>query len=217
MGLFSKLFGRTKESSKSHVRRWAERRQKELRYPNEFTPENLFAALIYGLGTFAKEKPSRKTPSDLKGLGIDPTEHFGSDATLFEVGCYLYFLLDLWLFQNKPHLRDEISTTFLREFDLLFTEALGINNVSELFNERIGKYGELARAGADMEKYHFYLSQLILRTKDGTPPSTYNFDQEPLNLSLLEDTGIKMELLIWEQSMLPAIIESLKNYYKFVE
>lgn len=217
MGILPSLFGKDEQDSASYVRAWAKRRGRELRHSYDLTPENLFAATMSVLSTFGMKQPRRKIPRNLKGLGIDATEHFGTDAALFEVGCYLYFRLDLWLFRNKPHLREEISTVFVREFDRLFTEALGINTVSKLFAHRVEKYAELVRSGAKINDYHFYLSQLILRTKDGTPPDAYDFDHEPLNLNAVEDMGVKMELLTWEETMIPILVEGLKKYFEIIE
>lgn len=123
----------------------------------------------------------------------------------------------IWIFLKKPHLREEISRTFVREFNQLFSEALGIDNVHELFDERVSKYAEIARKGDDLKEYHLYLSQLILRTKNDTLPKTYNFDHDPLTLDFWGDIGLKTELLAWEQYMMPGLIKSLENYCSMVE
>ena len=44
----------------SYIREWANKKQEELKYSNDITPENLFAGMMYGLGTFAKDNPRRK-------------------------------------------------------------------------------------------------------------------------------------------------------------
>jgi hypothetical protein len=172
---------------------------------------------MYGLVSFGKDDPRRKKDEKLQALGLDITKHYSGDASLFELGCYLYFRVDVWLFKNKPNLREKISTTFIREYNKLFAEALGLRDLSERFAERIDKYGELIRKGEDIERYHFYLSQLILKTKDNAPPQKYDFDRMPLSLSFLEDTGVKMELISWEKAMIPVILESLNKYCTLLE
>jgi len=218
MGFLSNILMTSKQPSDSYVREWAEQRANELRYSQEVSPEVLFAGMILGLATFARKDPRRKTPRKLKDLGIDAAEHYSGDAALFEVGCYLYFRTDLWFALNEPKLRDELSTTFVREFNLLFTRALEIDNVADIFTERVSKYGEFARNEADLKKYHFYLTELVLRTKDGAPPSTYKFEDEPLLiLNAFERFGVQTELLGWEKGMIPALIDCLKRGCSMME
>jgi len=216
MNIFSKFFG-DKEKQQSYVRNWAYKKQEELKYSNDITPENLFAGMMYGLVTFAKDDPRRKKIPEFEKVGLDICRHFGGDASLFEVGCYLYFRIDMWLFLNKPNLRKLISTTFIREFNNLFSYALKLKNIPDILAERVDKYGELARNKEDIQQYYFFLSQLIARTKDNTEPKHYNFGKEPLNLQFFEDTFIKMELISWEKAMMPALIKSLEKYCTLME
>ena len=211
MGFWSSRSKREKGQSpppcSSYVRSWADAKMEELKYTEEVSPENLFTGMMYILATFGKPDPRRKTSPEL----LDVAEHFSGDASLFELGCYIYFRVDMWFFANKPHLRERISRTFVREFVRLFSRALGVENLQPIFTERVSKYRELARKGEDIERYHFYLSQLISRTKDNPLPEHYDWDHAPLNLKFFEDAGIKLELLTWEQAMMPALIESLKE------
>jgi len=98
MCVFSRLFGGSAQNDRSYVRSWAEKRQRELRYSNDLSIENLFAAVMYGLSSFGKKNMRRSNPSELKGLGFDASEHYSGDAALFELGCYMYFRLNLWLY-----------------------------------------------------------------------------------------------------------------------
>lgn len=216
MSILSKLFSNPNKQKDSYVRRWAEHRLKELSSSNEITQDHLFAAIMFALGTFGWKYPGRET---IPGL-IDMTQHFGSDATLFEVGCYLYFRLCDFLASLRitANLRNEISKAFIREFCSLFTNALGIDKVPELVVQRFKKYLELKHTGAELKVYHFHLSQLIARTKDGTLPQAYDFDNEPVNLDFAQNFAIEMELKTWEQCMMtPALTESLANYCKLKE
>lgn len=207
MGIF-----KSDRESRLYVRDWAERRRSELQHSDDVvTPEGLFAGIIFCLAAFSRGKAHK--------LATFSSEDYSSDATLFELGCYLYFRLDMWLFLKKPHLKEEISGTFQREFDRLFTKALGIENVHELFDERVSKYAEIARTskGDDLKECHFYLLQLILRTEKGTLPRTYDFDHEPLSLDFWANAGLKTELLSWEQYMMPSAIKAMEYYCSLVE
>jgi len=213
MGILSKLFGGQKESDGSYVCAWADRRQRELRTSDHLSPENLFAAMMYGLATFGKKDPRSKTPSELKGMRLDTSGNYSDDAALFELGCYMYFRIDIWLYQHEPDRRKEISTVFVREFITLFSQALAAKDIADIFSQRVSGFGQLARNGADAERYHFHLSQLILRSGDNRHPENYDFDTAPLMIAgIFEDMGVKIELASWEQAMLPAMVESLKNY-----
>ncbi len=218
MGVFSRLFGGSAQNDSSYVRSWAEKRQRELRYSNDLSIENLFAAMMYGLSSFGKKDMRRSTPSELKGLGFDASEHYSGDAALFELGCYMYFRLDLWLYQHKPHHREDISTTFANEFTKLFTQALNSRDIPVLFNQRISQYAKLAQTGTDAEEYHYHLSQLILSTKDNKPPESYDFENEPVMITgIFEDMGVKIALAAWEKGIIPALIKTLEKYCDLTE
>ena len=218
MGVFSRLFGGSAQNDRSYVRSWAEKHKRELRYSNDLSIENLFAAMMYGLSSFGKKDMKRSTPSKLKGLGIDASEHYSGDAALFELGCYMYFRLDLWLHQHKPNRREDISTTFANRFTELFTQALSSRDIPALFDQRMSQYAKLARTGADVETYHFHLDQLILRTKDNQLPGSYNFENGPVMITdFFEDMGVKIALAAWEKGIIPALIKTLEKYCDLTE
>ena len=213
MGVLSKLFGSSGKKDKSYVRTWAEKRKYELRHSYDISSDNLFAAMMYGLSSFGKKDPKRNMSSDLKKLGMDSSEQFSGDEALFELGCYMFFRVDLWLFKNEPSRREVLSTSFTNNFIALFSQALDSKKIPKIFDKRISGYRQLVRNGADAERYHYHLSQLILRTKDNQPPEDYDFDSSPVMITgIFEDMGLKIELASWEQGMLPATIESLKNF-----
>ena len=211
MGIFSRLFGGSRQKDKSYVRAWVEKHKSELCHSNDLSPKNLFVALMYGLSCFGKNDLVGTIPSDFEELGIDVTGQFSSDGALFELGCYMFFHIDLWLFKNEPDRREEISYTFIDEFIELFSQALGSKKIPMLFEERLSGYGELVRTGTDTERYHHHLSQLILLTKNTQLPEAYDFDNSTLMLTI-EDVHVKVDLANWETIILPAMIENLENY-----
>ncbi len=216
MSFLSRLFGGTRAISNSFIVQWAERKKKELRFSNQITPENMFAGFIYGLSSFAKSIEQFKSGKDIEASAPFSLARFANDSALFELGCYHYFQVDMWLFANRPDLRQRVSQVFIREFIRLFTQALQISNVAELFRQRVEKYAELARTGGNAEEYHRYLSQLILRTKDNQRPKPYDFDNEPPPL-VFEDMLLKTEIGSWETAMVPAMIESMEATTKLLK
>jgi hypothetical protein len=205
----------------SKVRQWTEQRQQELKYSTTLSHEDFFAVIMYGLANFGKPITDEKLYQELQRFepdtGLDASKYYGGDASLFELGCYLYVCIDLWLFSQRPHLRNGISLVYVREFVRLFSTVLGSVDVYELFYQRVKKYGELVRIGEFAPKegdvYNFLsdLTELILRTRDNALPISYIFGHEPLTLSF-EAIGVKMRLILWIETMLPAILESLEKY-----
>lgn len=216
MSFLSRLFGGSRIKSDSFIVQWAERKKKGLRFSNEITPENMFAGFIYGLSSFVKSIEHVEAGKDIEASTLVSLTRFANDSALFELGCYHYFQVDMWLFANRPDLRQRVSQVFIREFIRLFTQALQISNVTQLFRQRVEKYGETARTGGNAEEYHRYLSQLILRTKDNQRPKPYDFDNEPPQL-VFEDMLLKTEIASWETAMVPAMIESMEATTKLLK
>jgi len=219
MGLFSRLFGGPSQDDRSYVRMWAEKRRRELSYSNDLSRENLFAVMMYCLSCFGEKDTAEIVPSEMKELGFDTSDHYSGDASLFELGCYMYVRLDLWLYKHKPDHREAVSTTFVKEFIKLFSQALNSRDILSLFDQRVTQYGKLARTGADLEEYHRHLSQLILRTRDNQLPQSYDFEniKEPLMLGIIDEFGVKTALIAWEEYMLPASLRNIEKYCDLTE
>lgn len=213
--------------SDSYVRAWAKKNFFNLRNTFEDTsyfdlsPENIFIIMMYYLSAFAHPYPKDHIPpdqlSDLKRrkkeLGMDASEFFSNDAALFEVGCYMNFRVDLWLYINHPNHRESLSTYLADRFIELFTKALGSRKIPKLFDQRMSGYGQLARAKADHERYYFNLSQLIFQIKNDQPLEDYSFDTAPaMIMDAYKVYGLKIELLSWEQGFIPGMYETLNSY-----
>ena len=138
------------------------------------------------------------------------------DAALFELGCYLLFRVNVFLFQNHQELRNELLSRLVNLFIALFEKALNQENIGVLFDQRFALYEELLRKSSDIEEYHFYLSQLIAKTKGGKNPIEFDKDRD----LEIKDPGsmlfLKMEQLIWEKEVLPVCIQNVENFIKMV-
>jgi len=218
MSILSRLFREATQGGRSYVRMWAKKCRRELRHSNDLSPENLFAGMMLFLLPFGEKDLEGIIPPEWKGLGFDASEHYSGDATLFEVGCYMYFQLNLWLYQHKPHRREEVCTAFADRFIELFTRALNSRDIPALFDQRISQYAELARTGVDEETYHFHLEQLILRTRDNKLPESYDFKHVPvLIIDVFEHMGLKLALAAWEKGMIPALLKSVESVCDLTE
>jgi len=217
MGLIAKLFGKSR-ARKSYVRDWAKRRRSELLHTDNMSIDVLFVAIISYLN-FGKKLPNDSIPAGLRGLGVDPAEHYSGDEALFEIGCYYLFHLDSWLLSKEPHLRKELSTALTTRFLKLFSHALGTDNLPGIVRQRAKLYRELARTGADAKEFHFHLSQLVVRTRDNTLPATsYDPDRGPMVIvSLLESWGINGGLQALELIWIPTLHKAIEAYCASLE
>lgn len=214
MGILSGFFGKPQPKSHSLVFEWAEERRKDLQYEDDMTPKNMFAGLIYALATFVRPQPEprqRKEKEEWNLYHSFETE-FANDSTLFELGCYMYFRVDFWLFRNRRDLYGQISPVFFDEFINLFTEVLGIPNIDDLLAERLDGYIGLTGHGNEIQTYHDYLYELILRTKGNRKPEHYGTNSERGTfVGALQEFALRAKLTTWEDVMLPTIIGSVEK------
>ena len=204
--------------SQSKVLEWAEA-QKE---SNEnFPPIKLLSdATIYAITRFALPHPEPAGEMDSMG----ETLHRGAsnvmlsylnDSSLFELGCYVYFRIDLWHVQNKYNeFRERVLNFCLDEFISVFEDALGFDYANEILQNRLDLYGQLIREG-DLEAIDFYLLQLLMRTRNNTLPKVHNFDGLPIEIAdFFEQTFLKIALKSFEAGILPAILQNFKHIYE---
>jgi hypothetical protein len=214
MGILPGLFRKGQPKPDSLILVWAEQRMRETQYENEITPENMFAGLIYALATFVRPEPrpgQRKEKEEWDLYHSFETE-FANDSTLFELGCYMYFRVDFWLFRNRRDLHGQISPVFFDEFINLFTEVLGIPNIDDLLAERLDGYIGLTGRGNEIQTYHDHLYELILRTKGNRKPGHYCTSSEHGTfVGALQEFALRAKLRTWEDIMLPTILGSMEK------
>ena len=193
---------------KSFIRKWAKQKHNKSKHSSTFTPEELFGSIMYGLTSFARPDKRDK----------DFVLQYTGDSSLFEVGCYLYFRIDVWLFNNNPEYREIISSFFLEQFNDLFMQALKINNINSLIDERIDKYGELLREGDEIKQYHRLLIRLLKRTKNNASPQHYDFEKLPVLLDgIFEEMELSIIVVAFEKHIIPAIFSIIKRYFNYLE
>lgn len=201
----------------SYIYNWAIRRERESRCSGRLNPsEQIFSAIIWGLANYCHDVAKVKPPSGGDGAPVYPLEQFSSDAGLFELSCYVYFRLDIWLYQNKPKLREILAVTLADQLISLFSRALEMD-VSEVFDERTAKYGELVNTGAGLKEYHSYLSHLITRTEGGRLHTMNTVANEPLKLDAIGNYLVNSELLDFEKTMIPGLMKSLEGFCDWIE
>ena len=209
MGFLSGLFGGSRPKSNSVVVNWVEKRLKDMRNETAVTPDTVFALFMQIVSTFVSPQSKANKKLEMDVLNVDFAAHYANDSVLFEVGCHTYVLADAWLLSNRSSEREQISKGLADRFIRLFTEALEIENVADLFWYRVGKYAEMLRRGSS--PYPF-LCLGILRAKDNRRPDYYDLKDEPLMWSgVIEDMAIKVRTGEWLKAYIPALEQILEG------
>ena len=194
-----------------NFRHWVLRRRNEIPNGSPLTLENLFAMLMYAVSTIGKEPPS----GSILDIKDKVTNKCWTDATYFEVACYTYYLIDLWLFNNKPNLRATVSKPILHNLDMLFDKVLQIN-ISPIIDRRIDKYAEMTRKRTTPKECHDYLTELILNAASNGLPYALDSDV-PLKLVFFGDVYVKVALGEYVIHMVPEAIRLVNQYCALLE
>ncbi len=216
MGFLSDFFS-DKTDRRSYVLDWLERQDKILlQSTNMLAPQHLFTGVIGNTTKFGQELENLK--EEEKRTTLIDIEDFKGDSTLFELGCYLHFRVDLWLYENALHLRKTIMLTFIDSFEKLFQKALRSKNVPSLFNERITGYGQLIQKGVGTEEFFQHLIQLIIKTKNNRQPKEHDFSGYPITQASAIDVAVITELIIsWEKEVVPHVLRAVEGYCKLFD
>jgi len=227
------------ENSNSKIRIWAKKEEEKSKDQNtkQSMHEALFGALIYGLTNFCETLPEeQKIDQNTELMGKIRRKH-NNDASFFELGCYLFFRIDLWCFKNHhEEWRNRRLSILINQFISLFEEALDTEKLVLVFNNRLDLYGKAIRGKltrvslpgrnqnqtrSDNDKIqdaiYFYLTQLILKTGNNTLPKIYKFNKEgdslivPISLDAFEIFLIFNGILAWEKYILPVSIKAIEN------
>ena len=101
----------------------------------------------------------------------------------------------------------------------LASEALPIENVEHLFVERVKKYRELLLNRADLRTIHFYLCELLNRTRSNIPPKRANFQdfKRGPGFGIYDNVLLTTEIMSFERFMLPKSIDCVEDYIRSSE
>ena len=183
-----------------------------------FSFDMLFKIILFSISQFGMEEGELNDVLDDNFPGEEEWEIFqksySGDSTLFEVGCFLYFLIDQWLRKNKPKINvSSLFNTLLNDFVKQFNKIFGHVNSRDLYKQRYSKYREVEEEGGKIEDYYFYVEQLIFLTENNAQPKEHNFERItifPFTCSL----WIKINFFAWYKSVVPLMDESIKLFIK---
>lgn len=202
--------------NESKIRAWAEI-QAQIENKDQSVLRTLSNAIIYGLSGFSNPLKSVEEQTYCDKINNNIQTMYSGDSSLFEIGCYLYFCIDLWHVRNdKEIFRDKIVYGYLiRSFLELIEATLNIKNSHEIFQNRLKLYGDLARTKP--YRIRFYLTQLVSRTCNNTLPIVHNFDTFTINiLGFVEDMSLALLVDSFDIFIVPACIKSIEKFYTFM-
>lgn len=224
-----------KKNNISKVRAWAEAQEK--RYRNGLEKERpikvLSDSIIRGLSKFCEPKaydkmydkmPDKERKEPYYRLVKKIHLEHSNDASLFEIGCYLYFRIDLWHLQNKKgEYRETVVKYFIDRFLAVFKDVSNLKNIEEILQNRWNLYGRLVRECKSREELQkeidFYLPELVVRTANNTPPKIYNFIEDfPVTLlDVFEKIFLEMEIHSFDRAMIPACLKNIEKFYELIK
>lgn len=151
----------------------------------ESDPDSLILALSALLLKGASEffhRPSVSQKEDLKDME-DPfrrsLESFDNDWCIFEVFCYIFFRLDVWIFTSgnrvfrEKFFNGKVSRNCLEVFSAIFKT----DDVYAAFNNRCEIYGRALRDHEGIERELSYLAQFVFRG-DAKELSVYDVEKD---------------------------------------
>lgn len=173
---------------------------------------DLFNLFLYVISRFGEEE-GELDDVDLPFKNWEMlSKSYSGDSTLFEVGCFLYFLIDQWLRENRPKLLksaffDSLLTKFVQQFIKIF----GHDNLRDYYKQRYSKYLEIAEEGGNIEDYFFYVKQLIYLTKDNSQPKEYDFEIMTI-VPFTHLFWIRAQFFTWYECMVPQAYKTIETF-----
>ncbi len=165
----------------------------------------LLGLLIYNLSKFITAEQCRQD---------DFFKKYRNDYVYFEVGCYMFFRMDVWLTIEKPNERYKLSKSLVDQYIKLFSSFYPNMDFAELFNNRLSHYTEFIRKGENVEKYHTHLGHLIMNSVNGDLKIYNNPYDVPSELSgVIEKVELENNIIAFEKCMLPHAFDALETYF----
>jgi hypothetical protein len=183
-----------------------------------------FKITVYSISQFISEESELSDVLDEDSKHLLSKENwekfykiYSGDSTLFEVGCFLFFLIDKWLRENKPNVNvyglfNPLLNDFIKQFNNIF----GHVNSRDFYKKRYSKYRQIEKEQGDMEDYYFYVQQLVYLTRDNAPPQENDFETTYI-VPFTHSFWIRINFFAWYESIVPYTIKTLKSYIKQFE
>jgi hypothetical protein len=142
---------------------------------------------------------------------------FSGDTTLFELGCYLFFLVDYWHVKSgHSNEREKVVNFLIDDFIRVFSNTIEPHYGNAILDNRLSLYGEFANSESSScsKGAMFYLEELVLRTKNNRKPSAI------IGIGSLTITGgltatypIRVAVQEYLTIFIPRVYEQLEEFY----
>jgi hypothetical protein len=186
-----------------------------------FSFDMLFKSILVSISEFGAEEGEVKNHLDNESLLTENWEilakSFSGDSTLFEVGCFLYYLIDMWLRESNPKIN--VSTffdTLLNKYVKLFNKIFEHIDSRDLYKQRYSKYRAVEEESGSFDDYYFWIEQLLFLTENNVQPKEHNFERitiVPFTYSL----WIKTFFHAWYMGFVPVTFKSIQQFIKQYE
>jgi hypothetical protein len=140
---------------------------------------------------------------------------FSGDTTLFEVGCYLFFLVDYWHVKSgHNNEREKVVNFLMDDFIRVFSNSIDPRYGNTILESRLCLYGEFANSESFVEDSMFYFEELVLRTENNRKPSPVTVkDFGPIHGGLMKTYPIRVCIQEFIKIFIPWVYEQLKEFY----
>ncbi len=135
-----------------------------------------------------------------------------NDRCLFEVWCYAFFHLDLWLHRKGHGKFRSYYNNFVVDFSLsVFQKLLGATDLTQVFNNRLDLYGQATREDKSDERFRFLFEQSVLSSDTANEPTVLTFPGSPVIIgNFFETFSLHAHVAAWFKAMLPVHTEGLE-------
>ena len=141
-----------------------------------------------------------------------------SDCFLFERGCFLLFLLDLWHINNALFV--DRATVFygaiVRMFVELFEQSLRTTGLQTVLLNRLECYSRVFRESGSgySDRMRFYFTELAKRCTRKRPPVAYDFEPDKFPV-MIADLGDEFGIAIDWSSTVAGMTEALCGMFAY--
>jgi tetratricopeptide (TPR) repeat protein len=134
---------------------------------------------------------------------------FATDSVLFEVAYFMLVHICYWLNAEHPEFAKPVGQCFDDELFHVFTQALQIDNLGKLVDQRTAMYREFRQSDDYLGNVRHHLYQLILRTSDNQKPQPY----DPAHHTVLFGSFFThTDLMIHFNSWMHGFVSILESY-----
>jgi len=137
-------------------------------------------------------------------------KEYYNDSSIFEIGIYFMFHIDIHLFKNYQNERVEIIEFFIDQYTKLFYQVFHLTNIPEIFNERINLYAKLYKD--EKEDYDFAFFNYLLNSKNGNFPEIYNGLPSYGFPDIIEEPIFRQRVAYYQNNIFDASLEWIKKY-----